>query len=260
MAQEIGRVDVIVHAAAETHVDRSIEDARPFVMANVLGTLNILEFARTCDRLQQLVYFSTDEVFGPAPNGVRHKEWDRYNCTNPYAATKASGEELAMAFANTYSIPVLASHTMNMIGERQDPEKFVPLVVRKVLAGEVVTIHADPTCARAGSRFYIHCRNVADALLFLIARAPFDRGKINIVGEKEVDNLTLAQMIAGFVGKPLHYQMTDFHSSRPGHDLRYALDGDLLAAHGWHPPNTFEASLEKTVRWTLENPRWLERP
>lgn len=254
--QEIGKLDHIIHMGAETHVDRSIEDAYPFLRANVQGTMNVLEYARTLPNLKQFVYFSTDEVFGPAHAGVAYKEWDRYSSANPYAATKAGGEELALAYANTYGIPVLATHTMNLFGERQHPEKFIPKVIRAVLRGEVVMIHADATRTRAGRRSYIHCRNMAAALLFLL-RMDWRREKMNIVGECEIDNLELAQKIAEIVGKPLEYEMVDFHSSRPGHDLRYALDGSKLKELGWEHPSTFEESLEKTVRWTLARPRWL---
>jgi dTDP-glucose 4,6-dehydratase len=256
LAQEIGEVEVIIHMGAETHVDRSIEDPYPFLRANVQGTLNMLEFARSLGSLRQFVYFSTDEVFGPAPVGTSYREWDRYASANPYAATKAGGEELALAYANTYRVPVLVTHTMNLFGERQHPEKFIPKVVRSVVLGETVPIHADSTRTQAGVRSYIHCRNMAAALLFLL-RSRWARDKVNIVGEREVDNLSLAQMIAAIVGKPLAYEMVDFHSSRPGHDLRYALDGSKLRDLGWEFPRTFEESLEKTVRWMLDRPDWL---
>jgi len=256
--QEFGPVDIIVHMGAETHVDRSIEDPYPFLRANVQGTMNMLEYARTLPGLKQFVYFSTDEVFGPAAWAATSgfKEWDRYNSANPYAATKAAGEELSLAYANTYGIPVLITHTMNLFGERQHPEKFIPKVIRSVLTAEVIPIHADKTRTKAGRRSYIHCRNMAAALLFLL-RMEWKRDKVNIVGEREVDNLELAQTIADIIGKPLAYEMVNWHESRPGHDLRYALDGTKLKELGWEHPKTFEESLEKTVRWMLAHPKWL---
>lgn len=258
VVKEIGSVDYIIHMGAETHVDNSIDNPEPFVRANVLGTMWMLEFAKSQKDLKQFVYFSTDEVFGPAPKGVKYREWDRYNCTNPYAATKAGGEELVLAYANTYKIPVLITHTMNLFGERQHPEKFIPLIIRKVLSGEKVFIHSDSEKKNPGTRFYIHCRNMASALLFLLSKGTLMREKFNIVGEKEVDNLELALKVAEIMGKPLNYELIDFHSSRPGHDLRYALDGGKLSKLGWRPPKDFEASLAKVVNWTLENPQWLE--
>jgi dTDP-glucose 4,6-dehydratase len=147
---------------------------------------------------------------------------------------------------------------MNAFGERQHPEKFIPLVLRKVLAGEVVQIHSNPGKTSSGSRFYIHCRNIAAAVLFLLEKGK-NQDKYNVVGEKEISNLELAQFIARVAGRQLNYQLADYHSSRPGHDLRYALDGEKMKEMGWTVPAFFEASLEKTVQWMLEpeNIKWL---
>ena len=271
IAYEIRKVDYILHLGAETHVDNSILDPRPFVRSNVLGTMEMLEFAKTQDKLKWFVYFSTDEVFGPAsaPNRLdltssevltiqpSYYEWDRYNSTNPYSATKAGGEELCLAYANTYGLPLFVIHCMNAFGERQHLEKMVPSTIHKVLTGEMVKIHADETTTWPGSRFWIHARNVAEALLFLLKRAN-QRAKYNIAGEKEVDNLELAQMIADYIGKPLKYELVSWHASRPGHDLRYALDGSKMMSMGWKLPTNFEESLRKTVKWYLNNPKWLE--
>jgi dTDP-glucose 4,6-dehydratase len=256
-ANQIGPVDYIYHLAASSHVDRSIEDPLSFVMDNVVGTCNILNYARTVENLQLFIYFSTDEVFGPALEIVAYKEWDRYKSGNPYAASKAGGEELAIAFENTYKLPIIVTHTMNVMGERQHPEKFIPLVIRKVLNGEVVTIHANKEKTQAGKRAYIHARNVWKALHFLTTNSSSPGDKYNIVGEKEVDNLQLAQMVAKIVGKELKYEMVDFHSSRPGHDLRYMLDGTKLKSLGFQYPKNFEESLEKTIKWYLNNKKWL---
>jgi len=254
--KEIGNVEYIWHLAASSHVDRSIADPMSFVMDNVVGTCNLLNFARTMLGLKQFVYFSTDEVFGPAPEGVFYKEWDRYRSGNPYAASKAGAEELCVSFENTYKLPIIITHTMNVYGERQHPEKFIPLTVKKVLNGEKVLIHADKTKTKSGSRMWIHARNVCSALLFLSEKGvPGD--KYNIVGEKEASNLELAQFIARIVGKELDYEMVDFHSSRPGHDLRYSLDGSKMKSLGWEFPKTFEQSLEKTIRWTLDHKEWI---
>jgi dTDP-glucose 4,6-dehydratase len=219
--------------------------------------MHVLDLARKMGDLKQFIYFSTDEVFGPAGPGMAYAEWDRYDSTNPYAATKAGGEELALAYANTYGIPVLVTHTMNLYGERQHPEKFIPLVIRRVLEGREVTIHADHTLKNPGSRFYIHCRNMASAILFLLEKKQFARDKMNIVGQQEINNLVLAEMIASMMGKPLLAQLVDFHSSRPGHDLRYALNGERLNTMGWRPPLSLEESLSKTIDWTLANLDWL---
>lgn len=256
IAQEAGDIRYVIHAAAESHVDNSIRDPAPFVVSNVLGTMHILNYARTLSGLDRFIYFSTDEIFGPALPDENFREWDRYNSSNPYAATKAGGEELCLAYANTYRMPIVCMHTMNVFGQRQHYEKFVPKVARSVLTGDTVPIHATSDKSKAGSRFYIHARNVADAVMFLLEKGQF-RDKYNIVGEREVDNLTLAQSIAAIIGKPLNYEMVNFHSSRPGHDLRYALDGGKMAAMGWAPPTTFDESLDTTIKWMTANPIWL---
>lgn len=254
--------DYVWHLAASSHVDRSIEDPVLFAMDNVVGTTNLLNACRKFEP-EKIIYFSTDEVFGPAPDDVEYKEWDRYNSGNPYAASKAGGEEMAVAFANTYGLNIMITHTMNVGGERQHPEKFIPMCIRKIRDGETVTIHANEDKTVSGSRYYIHARNVCDALLYLMEFGECldgsgEEGKYNIVGEREVSNLELAEMIADSVGKELKYEMVDFHSSRPGHDLRYALDGDKMKDLGWVPPKETEEWIDDVVKWSLKNPQWLE--
>ena len=151
---DIGPVNYVAHLAAGSHVDRSISHPMEFVMDNVVGTCNILEFARKQKNLERFLYFSTDEVFGPAPDGVKYDEYDRYNSTNPYSASKAGGEELAVAYQNTYNMPIYITHTMNVFGERQHPEKFIPMTIRNVRDGGMVTIHSDETKTIPGSRHY----------------------------------------------------------------------------------------------------------
>ena len=255
LAGQLGNFDWVLHLAAGTHVDRSITNPLEFVYDNVVGTCNLLDFARK-QSLKGFLQFSTDEVFGPAPVGTSYKEWDRYKSGNPYAATKAGAEELAISYHNTYGVPVMVTHTMNVIGSYQHPEKFVPSTIRKVRDGEVVTIHADRTKTVPGSRFYIGAESVADAVCFLMDHRSSGE-KFNIVGEREIDNLSLARLISGYVGRPLHYELVDFHGERPGHDLRYALDGEKMRKLGWEPPDTIEQTLKKTVDWYLRNPDWL---
>mgnify|MGYP001200053531 CR=1 FL=1 len=266
ISASIGRVDFISHLAAGSHVDRSISFPLEFVMDNVVGTANILDYARKQDSLERFAYFSTDEVFGPAPEGVYYKENDRYNSTNPYSATKAGAEELVVAYENTYGLPAIITHTMNVFGERQNPEKYIPMVIKKVRDGETVTVHANAEKTKAGSRHYIHAEDVANALLFLydydlsLLKADslgMNCQKFNIVGKDEIDNLSLAKFIAKVQNKSLDYDMVDFHSQRPGHDLRYSLDGQKMKKMGWEPNSAYDR-LETVIKWTLENDRWLK--
>lgn len=262
----IGNVDYILHLAAGSHVDRSIDYPMEFVMDNVVATCNILEFARSVSYLERFVYFSTDEVFGPAPVGVFYKEYDRYNSGNPYSATKAGGEELAVAYENTYKLPIYITHTMNVFGERQHPEKYIPMCIRKIRDGQTITVHSDSTKTVPGSRHYIHAQDVAEALMFILGlknfEMPADFGgakcpKFNIVGKQEINNLELAQIIADSQNKSLAYEMVDFHSSRPGHDLRYSLSGDFMRRLGWEPKIELTERIKQVVDWTLQRPDWL---
>ena len=261
----IGKIDLIAHLAASSHVDRSIKYPMEFVLDNVVGTVNLMDYARNLDSLDLFVYFSTDEIFGPAPHGIKYKENDRYNSTNPYSASKAAGEEMVVAYENTYGLPSIITHTMNVFGERQHPEKYIPMCIKKIRDNETVTIHADATKTIPGSRHYLHAKDVADALLFLYnlnkSNLELDYGgarcqKFNIVGETEIDNLKLAQFVSEVQGKTLNYELVDFHSSRPGHDLRYALDGEKMTKLGWKPKPAHK-QLEEVVNWSLINSTWL---
>jgi dTDP-glucose 4,6-dehydratase len=267
----IGDVNVILHLAASSHVDRSITHPMEFVMDNTVGTVNILNFARTLKNLERFIYFSTDEIFGVAPPGVSYKERDRYNSTNPYSASKAAAEEFCVAYENTYKLPIFITHTMNVFGERQHPEKFIPMCIRKVRDEETITIHSDSSKTIPGSRYYIHAKDVAEAMYFLLhlneeqkkivytpdyghAKCP----KFNVVGKEEINNLQLATYIADAQGKKLNYEMVDFHTSRPGHDLRYALDGDFMRQLGWEPRLTLKERIQEVVDWSLANKEWIE--
>jgi dTDP-glucose 4,6-dehydratase len=258
MCKEIGYdIDYIVHMAAETHVDNSISDPVNFIHNNVMSSVHLLEFARKCTNLQLFFYFSTDEVYGPALNDKLFKEDERHNPTNPYSASKSAAEQICVAYGNTYQIPIIRINVMNAFGERQHVEKFIPKVIKQILNNEKVLIHSYPDKEQSGSRFYIHARNIADAVLFLI-----QSGKVgesyNLTGEKEITNLEMAQLIASVLEKPLNCELVDFHSSRPGHDLRYGLDGSKMESMGWKMPIGFDESIRKTILWTLKNTKWLE--
>src|SRR5271166_3405672 len=252
--KELGEIDYIVHLAAEVCVDKSIKDPEKFIYSNILGTFQLLQFAREC-RPKRFIYASTDEVFGPAVDGVSHREWTGYNSSNPYSATKASCEELAMAWANTYALPIVVTHTTNVFGKRQNPEAFIPNTIGKILQGKKVFINADNTKTLSGARFYVHGDDVASAILFLLTRDIAQRDKFNISGEQEISNLELARRIAAALGKPLDYEMTN--TIRPGCDFRYSLDGSKMSEMGWRPVRSLRESLEQIVYWYSENPKWL---
>ena len=265
LANQMGHIDYVINMASESHVDRSIENPRDFIENNVQLVLTMLEYARE-HPVEKFIQISTDEVYGPAPIGHAHKEGEPHKPSNPYSASKAAQENICFSYWRTYGIPIVITNTMNIIGEMQDPEKFFPKTIQKVLSGDTVSIHSSPTGV-VGSRFYLHARNQADALLYILKNIDVDvysdegatsPTHLHVVGEKEIDNLTLAKSIAKYAGSPLKYELVDFHSSRPGHDLRYALDGTKLRELGWNPPVPLEQSIKKTVEWTIAHPEWVE--
>jgi dTDP-glucose 4,6-dehydratase len=256
IAAELGKVNYIFHLAASSHVDDSITNPLGYCYDNVVGSVNIFDYARQLDSLEYIQSFGTDEVYGNAAIGQSYKEEDRYLPRNPYAAFKAGCDHVAYAYHATYGLPIVITNCTNIIGAKQDRRKYLPLVINKLLDDEELLIHCYPGCKQAGSRQYVHARNVAAACLFLVDKA-IKGDKYNLPGQCELDNLEFAQIIAKYVGKPLKYKMVDFHSNRPGHDHRYSLDGTKLRSMGFEYPVEFEVGLEKTVKWYLDNREWL---
>lgn len=261
--KRIGIVDYIINCAAESHVDTSILEPVPFVLNNVNIALNMLELARNC-KPKVFIQISTDEVYGPAPKGVNHKEWSAIIPSNPYSASKACQEAIATSYWRTFGVPLIITNTMNMFGEMQDTEKYLAKAIRIINAGETLTVHGTPDSI--GSRFYLHARNHADALLFLLIKTVpamfgdenIDRpDRYHIVGDMELSNLDIANSIAGYMKKTLHYEFEDFHATRPGHDKRYALDGTKIKKLGWKAPRELFDSLKNYIKWTLNNSSWL---
>lgn len=258
LSEQLGQIDIIFHVAAASHVDRSIEDPRSFVMDNVLGTCNILEFAKFQKDLKRFFYFSTDEVFGANTNGEKFKEWDRYKSGNPYSATKAGGEELALSYHNTYNLPVIITHCMNIYGERQNPEKFIPKVIRLVKNNEKVYIYGDKDGNKSGSRNYVYADTVSQALLFLNEHGVSGE-KYNIEGTIEESNLAIAQMIhncIGTDGKDFKYEIVPSGRARPGNDFSYGVDGSRLREMGFEPDEIFEEKFPDVINWYLDNEKW----
>lgn len=251
----LGKIDYIIHNGAETHVDSSLVDPALFVHSNVIGTMNVLEAARKLN-VERFILVSTDEVHGPAPAGVDFTEEAEIRPSNPYSASKASAEALSFAWWKSFNVPVVRTRTMNIFGERQHPEKFIPMCIRKILVGETVTIHGNRQ--QIGSRKWLHARNQADALLFLLTHG--EVGETYHIAGVEKSNFEMASLIASAVGKKLDYRLLDFHSARPGHDLRYSLDDTKLRNLGWEPPVQFADSIERMVEWTCrpENAMWIQ--
>lgn len=254
-----GQPDYIINYASQSHVDRSIADPGPFVANNVAVMTTMLEYARTLPGLRAFVHVSTDECFGPLHDGEPFTEDAQHRPSNPYAASKSAQSQLGFAWWRTYGVPLVETYGCNMFGEgQQDPEKFVPMVMAKVLAGETVPVHAAPD-GTPGTRFWQHARNVADAILFILQNTPPARygdhvtlpSRYCITSGDRVSNLDMAQAIADALGRPLKYELTDYHASRPGHDLAYGIDGSRLHALGWKPPVSFAEGVRRLMAWEL---------
>jgi dTDP-glucose 4,6-dehydratase len=261
----LGHVDYIVNLASLSHVDTSIVDPVPFVQNNVNVVLHMLQLARKIQP-EKFIQFSTDEIYGPMYDGLPHPEWDVVVPSNPYSASKAAQESIAISYWRSYGVPLIITNMMNIIGERQDGEKFLPRIVNSVLNEEVLTIHADKDVP--GSRFYLHVRNAADAIMFILRNVdavlyPESRlpERFNLVGKTELDNLSFARMVAEILGKELKFEFMDVRFGRPGHDLRYGLDGSKLESLGYEYPVEFDASLKSTVAWMIkpENRKFIDK-
>lgn len=257
LTSEFGDIDIIIHMAAETHVDTSISNPFHCIKNNILSTVNMLEYARKLPNLKIFQYFSTDEVFGPAPHNVDYKESDRHNPTNPYSASKSASESICISYQNTFGLPLIITNLMNAYGITQYKEKFIPKIISKLLKSEEIIIHTEEDGVTPGSRFYIHVSNICSATLFILKNGSVGQ-KYNIKGELEVSNLELAQKIASILNIDLKFKLLRTHIDRPNHDTRYSLDGNKLFSLGWSHANDFDTLLKETVLWTIDHPDWLD--
>lgn len=262
--KNIGHVDFIISMASLSDVEASIHDPVTFIHNNVMLTTHLLEYAREV-RPEMFIVFSTDEVYGPTPGkSDGYPEWAPLVPSNPYAASKACQEMVAIAYWRTYNVPVVITNTMNNFGEMQSASKFPVIIQKAISKDETVVIHGD--AKDLGSRSYIHSRNCSDALLFImqnikphlhVAGEADKPTRLHIAGDKQLDNLELAQAIARLMGKELKYEIVDFHQTRPGHDRHYGLDDSKIRNLGWKSPVSFEESLKHTIEWQQNHPKWL---
>lgn len=244
--------DAIVNFAAESHVDRSIDNAGEFVRTNIAGTYNLLECARRA-RLARFVQISTDELYGALGSAGAFHEAMPLAPNSPYAASKASADLLARAYFQTYKLPVIITRCSNNYGPYQFPEKFIPLMISNALIGEPLPIYGDGLQVRDWIHVEDHCRAL-DAVLH--------RGRegevYNVGGESERTNLETARLILSLLSKP--QSLIRFVKDRPGHDRRYAMDiGKIGKELGWAPQHSFEAGLAHTIDWYRSHQDWVAR-
>jgi len=243
--------DAVVSFAAESHVDRSLEDPGAFIQTDVYGTFVLLEAARQAD-LARFLHVSTDEVYGQSLGEQRFSEDDPFRPRSPYAASKAGGELQCRVFVETYGMPVIVARPANNVGPRQYPEKAVPLFITNALEDQPLPVYGQGLQVR--DRLYVedHC----EALDLLLHRGEVGEA-YNIGAGNERSNIEVAQTILEMLDKPK--SLIHFVEDRPGHDQRYALDSRKIQALGWLPRHDFTATLEKTVEWYRRNRRWWEK-
>jgi dTDP-glucose 4,6-dehydratase len=240
--------EIVVHFAAETHVDRSIMAAGDFIRTDVEGTWVLLEAARRATRLRRFIQISTDEVYGSVPTGAS-RETDELKPRNPYAASKAGADRLAYSYFATYGLPVIVTRASNNYGPYQFPEKVIPLFVTNAIEDIQVPLYGDGKNVRDWLHVDDHCRAID-----LLIEAGVNGEVYNIGGGNEVRNVDLTHTLLRLAQRPdsLIKKVQD----RQGHDQRYSLDTAKLCALGWQPQVPFEQGLEDTVRWYRENEWW----
>ncbi|MFT6911500.1 MAG: dTDP-glucose 4,6-dehydratase [Paracoccaceae bacterium] len=255
--------DVVMHLAAESHVDRSIDGPAEFIHTNITGTYVLLEAARAFWVAQgkpatfRFHHISTDEVFGSLGATGMFTETTAYDPRSPYSASKASSDHLVRAWHETYGLPVVLTNCSNNYGPFHFPEKLVPVVILRALAGEPIPVYG----AGENVRDWLYVEDHADALLTVVQKGAVGRS-YNIGGENEAKNIDLVRMICEILDRlkpaatPYAEQIT-FVTDRPGHDMRYAIDPARVRTElGWRPSVTLEQGLEKTVQWYLDNAPW----
>jgi len=257
------RPDAIMHLAAESHVDRSIDGPAAFVETNITGTYTMLEAARAWWTAQgrpetfRFHHISTDEVFGSLGPTGRFTEDTPYDPRSPYSASKAASDHLVRAWFETYGLPVLLTNCSNNYGPYHFPEKLIPVVILKALAGAPIPVYG----AGANIRDWLYVEDHAEALLLVVAKGAPGRSYA-IGGENEATNLDLVQRICAILdarrpGNRPYTELISFVADRPGHDARYAIDPSRIRAElGWRPSVTLDQGLEKTVQWFLDHEDW----
>jgi dTDP-glucose 4,6-dehydratase len=240
--------DIVVHFAAETHVDRSILAAGDFIRTDVFGTFVLLEAAREAPRLRRFIQISTDEVYGSVPSGSS-VETDELRPRNPYSASKAGADRLAYSYWATYGVPVIVTRASNNYGPNQFPEKVIPLFITNAIDERPLPLYGDGRHVRDWLHVEDHCR----ALDLLIANG--EPGAVyNIGGGNEVANIDLTHRILELLGRPA--TLIAPVADRPGHDRRYALDTTKLRGLGWQPTVAFDTGLAATVSWYRDHENW----
>ena len=244
--------DVVVHFAAETHVDRGIKDPEPFLRTNILGTQILLDAARR-NAISRFIHISTDEVYGTVPAPASCTETAPLAPTNNYAASKAAGDMLAQVAWTTWKTPVIILRSTNNYGSHQFPEKLIPLMISRALANQPLPVYGSGLQMRS----WIHVRDFCTAIVTVLLYGT--SGEIYNVGTDDcLTNLQIIETILHTLDAPIN--SIQHVADRPGHDQRYALNWQKIAALGWKPRISLADGLRETIQWYCSHPHWLEQP
>jgi dTDP-glucose 4,6-dehydratase len=248
------KYDIIVHLAAATDVGESITNPMKHVEQNIVETAKLLEFARTIPNLEKFIFVSSNEVFGPSD--LNYYELDPLNPHTPYAGTKAAAEQLCTSYYNTYNLPINIVRTMNVFGERQNPNRFFPLCVRKILNGEKIDVYDN-------FRTYIHAQDVADGIMFILRGVfvfpDYDHEgcpRYHLVGNQEVNNVWVVKEFGKALGIEPKYEIE--YIGRVGYENRYSMSGAKLYSMGWRPKATLAQRIEQMALWSRDNRGWID--
>jgi dTDP-glucose 4,6-dehydratase len=255
---QYGDVDYIFHLGAKTEVNESLQIPNEYIHSNIIGTKELLDYALLQKNLKKFIYISTAEIFGPGKREKPFSEWSNYNCQSIYASTKAAGEELTLAYSSQAGIPVLIVHTMNVFGEREKPNKFIPQIIRSAIDNKTIPIYCKSDTG-IGGRTYIDILSLIDALYFLLENSEnlSSREKINIAGDDFFTNQEFAEKICQILKKPINIEYKYFFDQNFGHIINTSLDTSKLHQLGWKNKKNISDDLERVVAWWIKNNDWL---
>ena len=257
--KELNNINYVINLASNCDVELSIKSPSKFIIDNVSLICNLLDWSKN-QKIEKFIHLSSVEVYGPYKDNL-HPEWDLHLGNNPYAASKSAQEDIIYSYWSVYNMPLAIVNTGDPFGETQQDIKYLPNTVRKILNNEKITIHASKENV-PGTRQWIHAGNLADGILHCLSLdfTKYDKDSImskwNICGDIRFNNLEWAQYISNYLKKELKYEFVDFHSSRPGHDLHYAMSGEKIKNNGWSSPLNIFKSLNQTIDWYLDNKEW----
>lgn len=263
LIKHIGKIDTIFSIASDSSVADSVSNPKDIILNNTQLIVSLLEYCRIV-KPDKFIHLSTDEVYGEAWDSLHHESWT-YSPSNPYSASKMAQEGIIYSYWRTFGVPAIIVNCMNMFGIMQNTEKMIPKTISYLKSGNTIPIYTSN--GKAGSRVYLDCRNLSDALMFInklhvLSYLKADRRedplKFNVAGNEPIDNLSLVKKIAQIMKIDVyHVDTVDDSKIRPGYDRNYGLNDSFLRGLGWKPPYSFSDGLKHTIDWTLGRREWM---